>query len=287
MIVALLGKSGAGKTTVAEALEKVIPNSFIIDGDDLRAETDNTDVGLSGREKNMLLGYSRARWLSNLGFTVFVAMQAPIREIRDQYLDDRDIQVVLENYGDNPRDEAGYNKNFKADYSGTDFNYRFDYNSFSVDDFYNMVFKRVLVIARFQGMHRGHKIVIEEAKRLSPNVTIGLRTDDGDLLDLNKNIKLLENMGHNVICTPNINESNEKWIKFVDDFDIVVQGNPMVIEKFKPGSKVNLHYVPRIGHISATKIRQAIKDGDDEFALKYVSQDVFQFLKDELTNVAN
>jgi nicotinamide mononucleotide adenylyltransferase len=283
MIVALLGKSGVGKTTIAEAMEKMVPDSFIIDGDDLRAETDNIDVGLEGREKNMHLGYSRARWLSDLGFTVFVAMQAPIKEIREQYLNDKDIQVVIENNGDNPRDEKGYNVNFKADYSNADLTYRFNYNSFDPNDFYDMVFRKVLVIARFQGMHRGHKIVLEEAKRLSPNVTIGLRNDEGDLLDLEKNMNLLRSMGYKVIKTPNIDEPNAKWIEFVDQYDTVVQGNPVVIEKFVPGAKVGLHYVPRVGHISATKIRQAIKDGDDEFALKYVSPEVYKFLKDELT----
>jgi energy-coupling factor transporter ATP-binding protein EcfA2 len=282
MIVALLGKSGVGKTTIAEAMERIVPDSFIIDGDDLRAETENTDVGFSGREKNMHLGYSRARWLSDLGFTVFVAMQAPIKEIREQYLDARDIQVVIENNGENPRDEAGYNRNFKADYSDADLTYTFDYDSFDPNDFYASVFRKVLVIARFQGMHRGHKIVLEEAKRLSPNITIGLRNDAGDPLDLEKNMDLLRSMGYQVIKTPNIDEPNDNWIEFVDQFDTVVQGNPVVIEKFVPGAKVGLHYVPRVGHISATKIRQAIKDGDDEFALKYVSPDVYKFLKDEL-----
>ncbi len=284
MIVALLGKSGVGKTTIAEHMESIVPDSFIIDGDDLRAETDNTDVGFNGREKNMHLGYSRARWLSDLGFTVFVAMQAPIKEIREQYLDSRDIQVVIENNGENPRDEAGYNRNFKADYSGVDLTFEFDYNSFNPWDFYNMAFRKVLVIARFQGMHRGHKIVLEEAKRLSPNITIGLRVDEGDLLDLDKNIKLLEDMGYHVVHTPDIDEPNEKWIDFVEKYDTVVQGNPDIIKKFVPGSKITLHYVPRIGYISATRIRQAIKDGDDEFALKYVSPEVFKFLKDELVN---
>jgi nicotinamide mononucleotide adenylyltransferase len=285
MIVALLGKAGVGKTNIANAMEKLVPDSFVIDGDDLRAETQNLDVGLAGREKNIHLGYSRARWLSDLGFTVFIAMQAPIKEIRDQYLTDKDIQVVIENSGRNFRDEKGYNDNFSADYSDADLTYTFNYDSFDAEDFYDKVFKKVLVIARFQGMHRGHKIVLEEAKRLSPDITIGLRVDEGDLLDLDGNIKLLESLGYQVIKTPNIDEPNKNWEDFVEEFDVVVQGNPVVIEKFQEAvdtEKVKLHYVPRIGHISATKIRQAIKEGRDDFALKYVTPEVFKFLKDEL-----
>ena len=284
MIVALLGKSGVGKTTIAEEMEKIVPDSFIIDGDDLRAETANTDISLNGREKNIHLGYSRARWLSDLGFTVFVAMQAPIKEIREQYLDDRDIQVLIHNSGPNPKDDMGYNKNFQADYSDVDLEVEF--TEFNPEEFYNKIFKKVLVIARFQGMHRGHKIVLEEAKRLSPDITIALRVDEGDQLDLEKNIKLLKNMGYKVIKSPNIDEDNSIWENFVEQYDIVVQGNPVVIEKFQKSideKKVKLHFIPRIGHISATKIRNAIREGDIEFARSYLAnEDVLEFLKDEI-----
>lgn len=285
MIVALLGKAGAGKTTIAETMEKYIPDSFIIDGDDLRAETANTDISINGREKNMHLGFSRARWLSDLGFTVFIAMQAPIKEIREQYLNEKDVQVLVTNSGPNPKDEMGYNKNFSADYSDIDFEVEF--TTFDIDAFYSKIFKKVLVIARFQGMHRGHKIVLEEAKRLSPNITIGLRVDDGDLLDLDKNIELLKSMGYNVVKTPDINEDNMVWENFVNQYDIVVQGNPVVIEKFQKSvdcGSVKLHFIPRIGHISATKLRKAIQKGNEDFAKKYLANDdVFKFLKDELS----
>jgi predicted nucleotidyltransferase len=156
---------------------------------------------------------------------------------------------------------------------------------FTHQNFYNKYFKKVLVIARFQGMHRGHKIVMEEAKRLSPNVTIGLRVDEGDLLNLDDNIKLLVDMGYSVIKTPDLDEPNSKWESFVEDYDIVVQGNPDVICKFQKSiddKSIELKYIPRIGHISATKIREAIKSGDEAFAKNYVSNDVFKFLKEQL-----
>jgi len=285
MIVALLGPAGAGKTTIAEAMERIVPDSFIIDGDDLRAETANIDISINGREKNIHLGFSRARWLSDLGFTVFVAMQAPIKEIREKYLNENDVQVLINNSGPNPKDDMGYNKHFSADYRDIDF--EIEFTEFNVEDFYNKVFKKVLVIARFQGMHRGHKIVLEEAKRLSPNITIALRVDEGDKLDLDKNIELLRGMGYNVIQSPDINEDNSIWEKFVEEYDIIVQGNPVVIEKFQGSvdrDGIKLHFIPRIGHISATKIRKAIKDGDEEFAKQYLANDdVLNFLKDELS----
>ena len=284
MIVALLGKAGAGKTTIANTMEELVPDSFVIDGDDLRAETANTDIGLGGREKNMHLGYSRARWLSDLGFTVFLAMQAPIKEIREEYLKEDDIQVVITNSGPNPKDEKGYNKNFSADYSDIDLEYEF--TEFSPEDFYNKAFKKVLVIARFQGFHRGHKLVMEVAKRLSPDITIALRADEGDMLDLDSNINLLQEMGYNVIKSPDIEEDDTVWEEFVSNFDIVVQGNPVVIKKFQKAvddKRIQLKFVPRVGHISATKIREAVKNGDDEFARKYVADEkVLNFLKEEI-----
>jgi nicotinamide mononucleotide adenylyltransferase len=284
-----MGKAGVGKTTIAEAMEPFInkrisdSGCFIIDGDDLRAETKNTDVGLEGREKNMHLGLSRARWLSDLGFTVIVAMQLPIKEIRNQYLDEKDVEVLIHNSGHNPKDELGYNKNFQADYSDIDF--EIEFTDFDENEFYNLVFKKILVIARFQSLHIGHKIVLEEAKRLSPNLTVGLRVDDGDAIDLSNNITLLKNMGYHVIETPNIDEPNQKWESFVENYDIVVQGNPKVIEKFQScieHDTVKLHYVPRIGSISATKIRDAIRRGDEEFAGRYVNKEVLEFLKEEI-----
>lgn len=288
MIVALLGKAGVGKTTIAEAMERITPDSFIIDGDDLRAETSNTDIGLNGREKNMHLGYSRARWLSDLGFTVFIAMQAPIKEIRDIYLNDDDIEVVITNNGPNPKDELGYNKNFRADYS--DIDYTVEFTDFDENEFWNLVFKNVLVIARFQGMHRGHKIITETAKRLSPRVTIGLRVDQDDILELTANVELLKSMGYTVITTPNIDDPNKEWEQFVEKYDVIVQGNPTVIEKFQKSidsKRVVLRYVPRVGHVSATKIRDAIKAGDMAYAKQYVTEEVFDFLKDEIQSGDN
>ena len=253
MIIALLGKSGAGKTTIAKAMEKYVKDSFVIDGDELRAETSNLDISFQGREANMHLGFSRARRLSDLGFTVFVAMQAPIREIREMYLNEYDIQVVVTNNGKNIKDEMGYNDNFNPDYSGVEREILLQH--FDPKDFFDNFMPKVLVPARFQGFHKGHKVVLEEAKRISPNVTIGLRVDDGDIIDLDKNIKLLESKGYKVVKTPSIDDD---WTNFANQYDYYVQGNPMVIEKFKE-SKCKIIHVPRYGDVSGTSIRNDIE----------------------------
>ncbi len=274
MIVLLLGKAGAGKTTIAKAMEKYVKDSFVIDGDELRAETKNLDISFQGREANMHLGLSRARRLSDLGFTVFVAMQAPIKEIRDQYLTKYDVQVVIENHGDNPKDDKGFNKNFNPDYTGVVLSQSLQ--NFTEDEFYHKVFRRVLVPARFQGFHKGHKVIFEEAKRISPNITVGLRVDEGDIIDLDKNIALLESRGYKVIKTPAIDED---WTAFGDDYDVYVQGNPVVIEKFKD-SFCELFHVPRYGDVSGTDIRKTVAEGGS--VSNNVDEDVAKLVKESL-----
>ena len=274
MIVALLGKAGAGKTTIAKAMEKFIKDSFVIDGDELREETSNLDISVNGREANMHLGYSRARRLSDLGFTVFVSMQAPIKEIRDEYLDEYDIEVLVENFGNNPKDDKGFNKNFAPDYSNVDI--KQNLQEFEVEKFYNDIFPKILVPARFQGFHKGHKVVLEEAKRISPNITIGLRVDGEDIIDLDKNIKLLESRGYKTIKTPNIDQD---WTDFANQYDTYVQGNPVVIEKFK-NSSCKLFYVPRYGDVSGTNIRNSVEKSED--VLNNVDKDVQELIKESM-----
>lgn len=271
MIVLLLGKAGAGKTTIAKAMEKYIKDSFVIDGDELRDETKNRDLGVNGREANMHLGLSRARRLSDLGFTVFVAMQLPYKEIREQYLQEYDIQILVENYGENPKDEKGYNKNFNPDYS--DVKMKQVLQDFTPEIFYDRFFLKVLVPARFQGFHKGHKVIIEEAKRISPNITIAIRVDKSDIIDLDENISLLKSKGFNVIKSPMLQDD---WTNFANNYDVYVQGNQIVIDKFK-SSRCKLHFVPRYGDVSGTNIRNHLDNSSHqidndvkELVLKYI-----------------
>jgi len=274
MIVCLVGRAGVGKTTIAKAMEKHIKDSFVIDGDELRAETNNADIGIVGRTANMHLGLLRARRLSNLGFTVFVAMQLPIKKIREKYLRVEDIEIIVENIGKNPKDEMGYNKNFTPDYDNI-VNKQI-LQKFTPEIFYKKFFKKVLVPARFQGFHKGHKVVLEEAKRISPNVTIALRVDKEDIINLDKNIALLESKGYIVVKSPNINED---WTDFANKYDVYVQGNPMVIERFK-NSSIKLHHIPRYGNVSGTGIRENLQNSSHQ-----IDSDVKILLKGAISDI--
>jgi glycerol-3-phosphate cytidylyltransferase-like family protein len=271
MIILFLGKAGSGKTPAAKAMEKYWKDSFVIDGDELRAETNNSDISYLGREANMHLGLSRARRLSDLGFTVFVAMQAPIKEIRQQYLNEYDICVIMKNSGLNQKEKDGYNKNFNPDYSDID-NY-YNIENFSAAEFSEKFIPKVLVPARFQGFHKGHKVVLEEAKRISPDITIALRTDDGDIIDLDKNIELLKSRNYKVIKTPSINED---WSYLSKEYDYLVQGNPMVIKKFNL-DKIKLKFIPRYGTVSGTDIRNNLENNHNN-----IDTDVKELIKTSL-----
>jgi chloramphenicol 3-O-phosphotransferase len=132
-IIALLGKSGAGKTTIAKKIKSAYNNVVLIDGDELRAETKNSGLDTSSRGANINLGYSRARKLADKGKTVIIAMQAPLKDIRNNYLTDTDLKFIVTNGGDNIKDTLGYNKNFDPDYS--DVEKHLELTTFNVDEF--------------------------------------------------------------------------------------------------------------------------------------------------------
>ena len=56
MIVALLGKAGAGKTTIAKAMSKYVEGSIVIDGDELREAT--RTLALRTQVEKLTLGWA-------------------------------------------------------------------------------------------------------------------------------------------------------------------------------------------------------------------------------------
>lgn len=84
-VIWLTGLSGAGKTTLAEALmARLGDKAFLLDGDSLRQGL-NRDLGFSPEDR---LEVGRrigevARLLMEAGFTVIVASISPYRQVRD------------------------------------------------------------------------------------------------------------------------------------------------------------------------------------------------------------
>lgn len=85
MIVWFTGNSGAGKTTLAEAVQKVCVHSILLDGDVMR-DSISLGAGFSkeAREEHNLRVARLAQVLSDQNFLVLVAVIAPFQDARDK-----------------------------------------------------------------------------------------------------------------------------------------------------------------------------------------------------------
>ena len=95
MIVNLTGQAGAGKSTIARELEKLLYRSVVIDGDELREIFVNKDYSEEGRRKNITNAYNIARFLEAKGFTPILALISPYEDLRE---DLKSISNVKEIY---------------------------------------------------------------------------------------------------------------------------------------------------------------------------------------------
>ena len=84
MIINLTGQAGAGKSTIAKELEKILHNTIIIDGDELREIFINKDYSEEGRRKNITNAYNIARFLEAKGFTPIIALISPYEDLREE-----------------------------------------------------------------------------------------------------------------------------------------------------------------------------------------------------------
>lgn len=92
MIYWFTGQPGAGKTTLANALEEYLVENnlakgqiFKIDGDDLRELTSNKDYSIKGRVDNVTTAQKLAKYLDNKGNTVIVSVVAPYIDQREDF----------------------------------------------------------------------------------------------------------------------------------------------------------------------------------------------------------
>lgn len=85
MIIWFTGQPGHGKTTLANALQLWISNSIIVDGDDLRAMSNNKDYTESGRRNNITLAQNIAKFLHLKQKDVIVALVSPFKDMREQF----------------------------------------------------------------------------------------------------------------------------------------------------------------------------------------------------------
>lgn len=84
-LIYISGLSGSGKTTIAKALQKIIPNSILLDGDEIRSSI-NSDLGFeqSAKIENIRRNNALIKLLYDQGFTVICAFMASIASERDK-----------------------------------------------------------------------------------------------------------------------------------------------------------------------------------------------------------
>lgn len=80
------GQPGSGKTTIALELMKNFSTPTIhIDGDDLRDIFVNKDYSEQGRRRNIERAQDIALFLHRKGYTVFVSLVSPYKDLRDVF----------------------------------------------------------------------------------------------------------------------------------------------------------------------------------------------------------
>lgn len=85
MIYWFTGQPCAGKTTLADKLHYLKPNSFRIDGDDLRELTTNKDYSIKGRVNNVSTAQKISHYLHNQGQDVIVSLVSPYIDQREDF----------------------------------------------------------------------------------------------------------------------------------------------------------------------------------------------------------
>jgi len=85
MVYWITGRKNSGKTTLAYRLKAQIPDSVVLDGDQVRELWENIQYDKEGRKQNLELIAKIALLLEKQGHTVIIACVSPIRSEREYY----------------------------------------------------------------------------------------------------------------------------------------------------------------------------------------------------------
>lgn len=85
MIYWFTGQPAHGKTVLAKMLKALLPDAFMIDGDDMRELFSNKDYSIKGRVENIATAQRIAHYLHNQGKDVIVALVAPYVDQREEF----------------------------------------------------------------------------------------------------------------------------------------------------------------------------------------------------------
>lgn len=181
--ILIFGLTGAGKTTLANALQKLI-GGVVLDGDAVRA-TDVNPIGYDKHDRWLHAGRmsSLADIVTASGNHAICSFVCPTMEMRDRFAADYTVWVDRAGDGKYPdtsdmfeepsvagfdmRCHNGHPPEFWASVIASD-----------IQPVFNPMLKTALLVGRWQPFHDGHKALVEEALKEHGQVCIGVRDHD-------------------------------------------------------------------------------------------------------------
>ena len=96
-IIYITGLSGSGKTTISKKLQKLIPNSILLDGDEIRNSI-NRDLGFDydSKVENIRRNNDLITLLNSQGFTIICSFMASIGSERDKLFENNDNVIKIQ-----------------------------------------------------------------------------------------------------------------------------------------------------------------------------------------------
>jgi len=191
----LTGLPCSGKSTIARELARNI-YAEVLDGDEIRAISNNNDFTMEGRVRHMksvaAMAYKLSKYVS-----VVVALVSPLREVREElkkkYPNMCEIYVKCDIETCKKRDVKGmYEKAIRGEienFTGVQDRYEeplnaditIDTGKSSPEECVKQILKlhenkpKALLIGRWQPLHEGHKWLVNEAGKRAEGVVIGIR----------------------------------------------------------------------------------------------------------------
>jgi adenylylsulfate kinase len=291
------GQPGHGKTVLSNLLikyleEKYNKKVFHVDGDDLRSLTNNQNYSKEGRYENIKRAQSIAQYIQNKGNDVVVSLVAPYRELREElksrtkvieiYVHTTDIrgrekfhsdeyESPIENYIDIDTTNETPDSTIQRLLEKLDLPWSKSNHGGSPTN--NKDKKRAIFIGRYQPYHNGHIKLIDQKLKSGVGALIMIRDiepDDKNPFTTQQTVDMIRKY--------HSSKGDDVEVIIIPDIDSVNYGRGV-------GYEINEFTPPdNIGNISATKVRDCIKEGDDSWKLmvdESIQEDIKKYLLNE------
>ncbi len=289
------GQPGAGKTVLATALKTYLEiegknKVFHIDGDELRAMFNNTKYGREGREENIKRAQDIAKYMFHGGHNVVISLVAPYRELRESFkavMGNNLVELYV-----HTTDIRGREQFHTEEYEAPLINF-IDINTtdISPDASLNYILdklqiwskinhggtptsnpdkKYAIFVGRYQPYHYGHiKLIDQKLKEGIPALIMvrDIQPDEKNPFTTEQTVNMIKKY-HKA-------KNEDVEVMIIPDIESVNYGRGVgyEINKFTPPND--------IGFISATKIREFIKNNDDSWKSmvhESIQEDVIKYL---------